>query len=903
MALSLRPAEASPAWLLALVSECLGVPARDLDVHAPLTRYGLDSIASVELTAAIAAALDRELPDSLLFDYPDIASLARALRDPDPRPAAFSAGIAQMQADAVLPPDVRPQPGTPADAPRAVLLTGATGFVGSYLLRALLRETDADVHCLVRGGRADRGARLRQTLETYGIWDPAVAARIRLLDGDLGRPDLGLPRAAFEALAHRVDAVYHAAAAVDWVHSYAALRGVNVRGTLDLLRIACSDRPKPFHFVSSLAVCHSTWGPRQVTEADSVLPYLGGLHLGYAQSKCVAEALVGAAGARGLPVSIYRPALVSGDSRSGVSNPEDFLSRLTRACVRSGCAPDLDFVLDCCPVDYVADAIVRLARTPADAPRVFHLANPGTHHWRAYVLWLNLFGYPVRLLPYRDWLRRFEAESTAPDHPLHPLRAFFLSPPAGEGGLTLPELYEQGRTSRVRHERTDAVLAGLAVACPRLGPALLERYVANFIARGALPTAGRARARRGPEPAAAFDARFFTSVLRRFSGDETLRVEDVAPLPPASEHSILTELTAWHSRRTAGLFPYRLRIDSRHVALADPSWVMVKVKPPDEAVLGVGGALAELCDPALGRAWRRFGARLGLRGGGCREAGVYGQTDARFRRHAPTAYGVQPGDDRRPWILVLELLSDVELMNTAADVSGWGGDHVEAALRGIADVHAIWYGREVELTGRPWLGHVQSARDMAEMTELWTALAERAGGGFGAWIGSEIRGVQRALIADLGRWWPALEAMPRTLIHNDFNPRNVALRRTPAGFRLCAYDWELATLGVPQHDLAEFLCFVLPPDVGRETVARYLEAHRAALASATGQPIDRDGWALGFRLSLYDLLLNRLALYAVVHRFRPEPFLERVIRTWWALYRLFPYAGPPAGPATPEVTP
>ena len=49
------------------------------------------------------------------------------------------------------------------------------------------------------------------------------------------------------------------------------------------------------------------------------------------------------------------------------------------------------------------------------------------------------------------------------------------------------------------------------------------------------------------------------------------------------------------------------------------------------------------------------------------------------------------------------------------------------------------------------------------------------------------------------------------LIHNDFNPRNLALRREVGGWRLCAYDWELATIGVPQHDCAEFLCFVLPP--------------------------------------------------------------------------------------------
>ena len=54
--------------------------------------------------------------------------------------------------------------------------------------------------------------------------------------------------------------------------------------------------------------------------------------------------------------------------------------------------------------------------------------------------------------------------------------------------------------------------------------------------------------------------------------------------------------------------------------------------------------------------------------------------------------------------------------------------------------------------------------------------------------GFSIRPLQQALIADVGRWWRPLETLPRTLIHNDFNPRNIALRRTGGGLRLCAYD-------------------------------------------------------------------------------------------------------------------
>jgi aminoglycoside phosphotransferase (APT) family kinase protein len=133
-----------------------------------------------------------------------------------------------------------------------------------------------------------------------------------------------------------------------------------------------------------------------------------------------------------------------------------------------------------------------------------------------------------------------------------------------------------------------------------------------------------------------------------------------------------------------------------------------------------------------------------------------------------------------------------------------------------------------------------------------------------------------------------LDRLPRTLIHNDFNPRNIALRREGGRLRLCAYDWELATLGVPQHDLAEFLCFVLNPRLDRDEIHHYLEFHRAALERASNRSIEPRAWETGFRLSLHDLLTDRFAMYAMIDRFRPQRFLTRVVCTWHALYELFP---------------
>ncbi|MBI4543165.1 MAG: thioester reductase domain-containing protein [Gemmatimonadetes bacterium] len=882
------------ARLAALIAAELGAPAVAIEADAPLERYGLDSLATVGIVAAVEEEFGAELPPSLLARGPTVETLARFLEgrpggDPGEDPHAARA---RMLADAVLPDDVAPAAAgggarpAAASPPASPFLTGATGFLGAYLLRTLLGETGARVHCLARAGDGDGIARIRRNLERYGIWEDAFAERIRVVDGDLAEPRLGLAPPAFAALAEEADAVYHAAAAVNWVYPYDALRAANVAGTLELLRLSGLARAKPFHFVSSMAVCYSTTGPGQVAEEDDMLPHLAGLHLGYAQSKCVAEALVRQAGARGLPVTIHRPALVAGDSRSGASNTDDIVSALLKGCIQMGCAPDLDWVMDSVPVEHAAEAIVRLSLSPGAAGRTFHLANPRARHWRECVLWMRLYGYPLQLLPYPEWLGRLERESAPDGHALRALRPFFLERHGAAGGLTLPELYEDGRRSRASCDASRRALAGAALRCPPLDAGLLDRYFAWLVGDGFLPRPPVAAAAPRPESRVPPLPALFEGVLRRRHNGAGVRLLAARPAPLGGD-SIVAELTSWRSGRDTGLFRYALAYRSGTGADRRLD-VVVKVKPADHEVVEVGEEVARLCDDAIGSAYARFRDRVGFAGGHLRELAVYAQEDERFRRHAPALLAAHRDDARRQWVLVLEHLSDVTLLDAADDASGWRRPHVEAALRGIAELHAVWYRRERELLAQPWLGHVHDAAGMAEMTPLWHALAEHARPIFAGWAGAGIGAVQARLIEGIARWWRPLEALPRTLIHNDFNPRNVALRDEGGTLRLCAYDWELATLGVPQHDLAEFLCFVLTPDARGEEVAHYVELHRRALERTAGTPIDPEAWRLGFRASLYDLLVNRFAMYALVERFRRQRFLPRVVRTWFALYALDP---------------
>ena len=370
---------------------------------------------------------------------------------------------------------------------------------------------------------------------------------------------------------------------------------------------------------------------------------------------------------------------------------------------------------------------------------------------------------------------------------------------------------------------------------------------------------------------------FFTPGLRRVLGDEDARVLSALVQETEAMGSIVTELTARRVRKLVGLFPCHLRYLSARGA--GEREVMVKSKPLDAEVILAGAGVAALCGPRLRSSFARFKDRLGLLGVHTRELGVYRQTDPRFLRHRPALYEAFRDDEREAYVLVLEHLRGLHLLNAVDQGMTYDRAAVEAALLGIAEVHAIWYAREEELRLVDWLASSPSAASMAEMSELFEDLGVHAAQEFPEWVSEEDLALHHELVHSLPDWWGRIEALPRTLIHNDFNPRNLAFRREGADLRLCAWDWELATLHLPQHDLAELLAWVLTPEATAEEVAHYLEVHRRALERAAGRSVDPRLWREGYALSLRDLAVNRMALLVMVHTFRHYGFTERVVRT------------------------
>ncbi len=370
-------------------------------------------------------------------------------------------------------------------------------------------------------------------------------------------------------------------------------------------------------------------------------------------------------------------------------------------------------------------------------------------------------------------------------------------------------------------------------------------------------------------------AAFFTPGVRRVHAEDKLSVTALEPTTVTLGSSIVTELTGRAVSKMVGFFPYRLTSSRPGNDTKAIDEVLVKVKPLDEEVILMINRLAAMCGPRVANAHNKAKHRTGFKGCHVRELAVYAQKDPRFVRHAPRAYETYRDDKREAYVLVLERLVGVTHLDLADEPSKWNGDAIQRALTGIAEVHAIWLGRENELLAMPWIGEPHSSRTMHDLRDLWGSLATHAQSEFPELVTPYRLDLLQRLIRSVAHWWPELETMPRTLIHGDFNPRNVCLREG----RLCAYDWELATVQVPQHDMAEFLAFVLTPESEPTELEAWVRACQQASERAAGVRFDPTAYRRGFVLSLRDLAVNRLLLYLMAHTFKQYKFLPRFTHT------------------------
>jgi amino acid adenylation domain-containing protein/thioester reductase-like protein len=426
---------------------------------------GGHSILATQLLFRVREEFSCAIPLLDLFQTPTIAAQARLLAMDEANEHA-NAGSIDWQAESVLDESIRPLAAyCPEVALKSVFLTGATGFLGAFLLQELLQQTPMVIYCLVRATSTAQGfEKVRHNLDSYGLWRNDFSSRIYPVCGDLTKPLLGIQASQWQQLAQDIDVIYHNGALVNFTYPYSTLKPANVLGTQEVLRLACTTKNKPVHYISTVSVFEDNLDLSLNTVMEEDFPEDGATLVGgYAQSKWVAEKLVREASCRGLPASIYRPSIITGDSRSGVWNTGDYLSKVIGSCLLLGKVPMQEALFNAVPVDYASRALIFLSGQSQGIGKTYHLTNPSPLSSNQLFAWACAADLALERVDFNDWLKELRnLVGNSSDHPF-----FSLVPMLDQERANLTNNNESPeRVLIFDHRHVSAGLSGTGISCP-----------------------------------------------------------------------------------------------------------------------------------------------------------------------------------------------------------------------------------------------------------------------------------------------------------------------------------------------------------------------------------------------------------------------------------------------------
>ncbi|MFD3166733.1 amino acid adenylation domain-containing protein [Herpetosiphon sp. NSE202] len=438
---------------------------------------GGHSFNALQILSRIQTSFQIQVPLRRFLSNPSIAQLANVIaiiQQTGSDAALDTLDQLDLAQEAQLEPTLSTVGVTPYHEalPQAILLTGATGFLGPFLLAELLKQTNAQIYCLVRAADQTQGyAKIRQQLEHYQRWESAFASRINVVLGDLAQPQLGIAAQEWQWLAETIDSIYHNGALVNFAYPYAALKPSNVQATQEIVRLASQTKIKAIHFSSTTSVFAAATHPDTVRYEAELPQTPTGLNGGYGQSKWVAEHLLLQARERGIPVNSYRSGRIGWDTQTGLWNSNDSLYRLIQGCLQLGSAPQVERLVEITPVDYVAQAMVALSLQPIGQGQAYHVLNPNRIQWNQLIRWMQELGYPIDHVDHDQWLAQLQALVQAqPNHALQPLLA--LAPAEAAEDNSYDQMYDQ--------TTSQAGLAQTTIQQAIVDQALLQRFLGQL---------------------------------------------------------------------------------------------------------------------------------------------------------------------------------------------------------------------------------------------------------------------------------------------------------------------------------------------------------------------------------------------------------------------------------------
>ena len=415
------PGDDVAAALQAIWRDLFGTPSIGLD----------DAFGALGGTSLLAMQLALEIQDRLgcpvnihraggsRVTVRRLADLVRAHRDAGTGTAEMGDGLDQGD-DALLDADLKLPLGEISSTRargKGFLLTGATGFLGAFLLHELLERTKGRVYSVVRAEDEAAGMdRLRASAAKFLLPEPD-AERVQVVPGDLRDIAKVASQYGDGELERNVGHILHCGAKVVFTEPYRTLREENVLPMADLLTWARGCGIRDFSYVSTLAAASPAMGSANrylETREQALDPEAGS----YGASKWVCERLLARAEENGMRVRVFRPGLIMAASTTGAGNDKDLIYFALISGLAVGAHPEDDRVLVMAPVDMVSKAIVDHAVATGAVGRAYHLVAERAITMRNLFRQLANVGLATEPLPLAQWQERVRALALEKSNPI-----------------------------------------------------------------------------------------------------------------------------------------------------------------------------------------------------------------------------------------------------------------------------------------------------------------------------------------------------------------------------------------------------------------------------------------------------------------------------------------------------
>ncbi|KAF2656381.1 ketoacyl-synt-domain-containing protein [Lophiostoma macrostomum CBS 122681] len=460
----------------------------EIDLDLPLQDIGLDSLTAVLIRNRLTELTGLPLSARYALQHPNMKSLSHDLfsriekdhseQSPTNRESHATSAPEKvwLDMDAIRKGCVDSSftfenVSKTAGPPRAVLVTGATGFIGAFIAHELLK-CGVTVYCIVRASNDVHGLqRLSETLSGYGLWQDKYATLLHAVVGDMSQPLFGLSEERFNALADQVDSICHSASLVDWMRPLEDYIGPNMISTHETVRLASRGRGKAIHFISTISSVPKYLG-YDIKQDDE--------EYGYTTSKYLAEQMVVASHYRGAKAAVYRLPFITASTETGHFRLDqgDFLHNLISGCLEIGAFPSLDAHMSAVlPVDYISKTVVALMTRDLDRiGQTWDLVHGNPLSFNRFFALLAAASTNQPTIPFLQWRdRALEFISKHPTSPLARIAALLDGISDDKAAVAMVSGWPV----------VDPILGRVEYAAPTLGEQFAKNYVSRIdLARG-----------------------------------------------------------------------------------------------------------------------------------------------------------------------------------------------------------------------------------------------------------------------------------------------------------------------------------------------------------------------------------------------------------------------------------